>query len=145
MVASARGPVKLPRSTLTPYWASYGLRDPDGPGRLHVDHAPARSCHPSHLRGEIDVLTAPELTGALLLTLQPQRPDLLIDLRPVTFIDTSGLTALALVRHRAVTRGGRARLICTHARTLWMLGHPRLGFGLEVLPAVPDTRSPCLP
>ncbi|MFD9905877.1 STAS domain-containing protein [Streptomyces sp. NPDC059063] len=89
------------------------------------------------LHGEIDVLTAPELTGALMLSLNGESPDLLVDLRSVQFIDGTGLAALAVVRRRADSRHGRMRLICTRPITLWVLRHPRLGFDFEVLDDIP--------
>ncbi|MCC5477813.1 STAS domain-containing protein [Streptomyces barringtoniae] len=67
------------------------------------------------LHGEIDVLTAPALSRRLdALTTSPQ-PDLVLDLRPVTFIDCSGLGVLCRARNRALARQGRLRLITQSA------------------------------
>ncbi|MGP9019579.1 STAS domain-containing protein [Streptomyces sp. BR1] len=89
------------------------------------------------LRGEIDILTTPELTSSLLLLLDGPSPDLLIDLRSLAFIDGTGVAALADVRSHADDRNGRLRLICVHRITLWMLRHPCLGADFDILDHVP--------
>ncbi|MEU7583926.1 hypothetical protein AB0B50_40830 [Streptomyces sp. NPDC041068] len=53
---------------------------------------------PANLHKKIDILTAPELTSALLLLVDGPAPDVLVDLRNLDFIDGAGLTALATVQ-----------------------------------------------
>lgn len=89
------------------------------------------------LRGEIDILTTPELTSGLLLLLDGPSPDLLVDLRSLAFIDGTGVAGLADVRDHADERHGRLRLICIHKITLWMLRHPCLGADFDILDHVP--------
>lgn len=52
--------------------------------------------------GEVDLATAPHLAGALL---ELTDRDVAVDLTAVTFLDTSGISALAL-GNRAVTKAG---------------------------------------
>ncbi|MFF1296275.1 MULTISPECIES: STAS domain-containing protein [unclassified Streptomyces] len=63
------------------------------------------------LRGEIDILEAPPLSARLDTLTAGPCPDLLLDLRPVSFIDCSGLRVLCRVRNRVLTRHGRLRLV----------------------------------
>ncbi|WP_194236204.1 STAS domain-containing protein [Streptomyces acidicola] len=87
----------------------------------HTGHAP---CHRERtvggttvveLHGEIDILTAPAVTARLdSLTARPH-PDLVLDLRPVTFIDCTGVGLLCRTRNRTVARDGRLRLVTDSA------------------------------
>lgn len=63
------------------------------------------------LRGEIDLLTVPSLSARLDDLTAGPRPDLIVDLRDVSFIDCSGLGMLCRARNRVRTREGRLRLI----------------------------------
>ena len=60
------------------------------------------------VRGEVDSTTAPGLRDCLLDVLaRPGLTALEVDLAQVTFLDSAGLSALA-VAHRAAVSGGRA-------------------------------------
>ncbi|MCL6731553.1 STAS domain-containing protein [Streptomyces neyagawaensis] len=73
------------------------------------------------LRGEIDVVTAPALAARLdALTSRPH-PDLVLDLRPVDFIDCSGLGVLCRARNRARDQHGRLRLVTDDSGFLRLL------------------------
>jgi anti-anti-sigma factor len=89
------------------------------------------------LCGEIDLLTAPGIAYRLDGLTRSGRPDLLIDLRPVSFCDWSGLRVLARAHERAGVRRGRVRLICTDPTILRILRHPLLRLGFEVLAELP--------
>ncbi|MEV0114878.1 STAS domain-containing protein [Streptomyces sp. NPDC050844] len=89
------------------------------------------------LHGEIDLLTAPALSALLAPLTACARPDVLVDLRQVAFIDGTGLAVLAVARNTATAHEGRLRLICTHPLTLWILHCPGLGFGFDVLEGLP--------
>ncbi|QDO43562.1 STAS domain-containing protein [Streptomyces sp. RLB3-17] len=89
------------------------------------------------LHGEIDLLTAPVLSALLTPLTVCARPDVLVDLRQVAFIDGTGIAVLAVARDAATAHDGRLRLICTHPITLWILLHPGLGFGFDVLEGLP--------
>ncbi|MER5257198.1 MULTISPECIES: STAS domain-containing protein [unclassified Streptomyces] len=100
------------------------------------------SCSLVIVCGEIDLLTAPGLVCHLDWLTYTGRPDLLIDLRPVSFMDTSGIKALARARDRATGRCGKIRLVCTRPATLRLLHHPVMRLGLETLEALPSPEPP---
>lgn len=87
--------------------------------------------------GEIDLLTAPVFNAQLAPLTDCTEPDVLVDLRQVTFIDGTGIAVLVIARNAAAARDGRLRLICTHPITLWILHHPGLGLGFDVLKDLP--------
>ncbi|MFE6282100.1 STAS domain-containing protein [Streptomyces sp. NPDC057877] len=94
------------------------------------------------LRGEIDVHTARFVTARLDALTAGPCPDLVLDLRGMSFIDCTGIGALCRARNRVLTRRGRLRLVSTDPRFLRVLGALRLDDVFEVrarLPrAVPD-------
>lgn len=67
------------------------------------------------LRGEIDILTVPPLEARLDALTAGPRPDVVLDLRPVFFIDCTGLGLLCRTRNRVLARGGRLRLVSDSA------------------------------
>lgn len=73
------------------------------------------------LRGEIDLLTAPPLSARLDTLTAGPCPDLVLDLRQVSFIDCSGLSVLCRARNRVLARHGRLRLVADSARFLRVL------------------------
>lgn len=60
--------------------------------------------------GELDLATADGLSARLLQLADAGRPTLL-DLSPLTFMDSSGLRALMLARERAVRDSWRLRIV----------------------------------
>ncbi|MFE9115104.1 STAS domain-containing protein [Streptomyces collinus] len=64
-------------------------------------------------------------------------PDLVLDLRPVSFIDCAGLGVLCRVRNRVRARHGRLRLITGSIRLARVLRHTGLAGVFEVLPGMP--------
>ncbi|MFF8729261.1 STAS domain-containing protein [Streptomyces sp. NPDC015171] len=94
------------------------------------------------LRGEIDLLTVSALTERLdALTASP-RPDLVLDLRPVTFIDCTGLGILCRARNRALARKGRLRLVTESAFLRRLLRATGLRDVFEVCACLPEP-APC--
>ncbi|MFD4556613.1 STAS domain-containing protein [Streptomyces sp. NPDC058469] len=84
------------------------------------------------LRGEIDLLTAQPLSARLdTLTADP-RPDLVLDLRSLSFIDCAGLSVLCRAQNRIVARGGRLRLVTSNTGFLRILRHAVLGGVFEI-------------
>ncbi|NGN64834.1 STAS domain-containing protein [Streptomyces sp. A7024] len=73
------------------------------------------------LRGEIDLAALPRLQPHIDFATGGHGPQIVIDLRQVTFLDCSGLRLLCRARTRAEERGGRVRLICDHPLTLRIL------------------------
>ncbi|CAM5361821.1 Anti-sigma factor antagonist OS=Streptomyces alboniger OX=132473 GN=CP975_27955 PE=3 SV=1 [Streptomyces alboniger] len=86
------------------------------------------------LCGEIDVATAPAVTACLDTLPHADCTRLVIDLRQVTFMDGTGLRVLTRARTRG---GGQLRLVCTHAATLRLLGHPSLRLHFDILDRLP--------
>jgi anti-sigma B factor antagonist len=85
-----------------------------------------------HLRGELDVQSAPTLR-ARLLDLLPQRVPLIVELRGLEFMDSSGLAALLELRSRARQVGwpvevrgasGRVRELLERTGTLALVEAP---------------------
>jgi anti-sigma B factor antagonist len=81
------------------------------------------------LRGELDVQGAPVLRGQL-LDLLPERPPLVVDLRELDFMDSSGLAVLLELRSRARQHGwnvsvrgarGRVRELLERTGTLTLV------------------------
>ncbi|MFH8568642.1 STAS domain-containing protein [Streptomyces sp. NPDC017993] len=67
------------------------------------------------LEGEQDVLTAPRVS-ALLTAAAATRDRILVDLRNVTFMDTTGLDPLVTTARRLLTTGGSVTLVVTDQR-----------------------------
>jgi anti-sigma B factor antagonist len=96
------------------------------------------------LRGEIDLATAVPLSARLdALTCDPH-PDLVLDLRRVSFVDCAGLATLCRTRNRVRARHGRLRLVTDSSRLLRVVRAAGLGGVFEVhsdLRDVPDRTS----
>lgn len=60
--------------------------------------------------GEVDLATAPLLDRHLSTTIGPHEPEVVIDLRMVSFMDASGLAVLIRADNQARSHGGRLRL-----------------------------------
>lgn len=84
------------------------------------------------LRGEIDLLSAQPLSARLDLLTAGPRPDLVLDLRSVSFIDCAGLGVLCRARNRTTARGGRLRFVTGDTGFLRILRHAQLGGVFEI-------------
>ena len=79
------------------------------------------------VRGEIDVATAPEFEDGLGRAVREARPlGLVVDLTAVTFMDSSGLTALARVVERQRLAGGALAIVTDDSRVRTMFEVARL-------------------
>ncbi|KUM97344.1 hypothetical protein AQI88_08560 [Streptomyces cellostaticus] len=115
--------------------------DPAWPAGSTTDCAPGEATVVP-LHGEIDLLTATALAQRLdELTAHP-RPDLVLDLRPVSFIDCTGLGVLCRTRKRVLSRRGRLRLVADSAGLLLILRATGLSGVFEVLPQLPRASGP---
>lgn len=82
------------------------------------------------LYGEIDLVAAiPPASGLDVLSSGP-RPDLVLDPRPVSFIDCAGLSVLCRTRNRVRARRGRLRLVAGNGGFLRVRRAAGLGGGL---------------
>ena len=68
--------------------------------------------------GEIDMLTAPRVTDALIAQLSPRPEVMVVDMEGVRFLGSMGLTALALTERVARERGVELRVVATSRATL---------------------------
>ncbi|WP_405952521.1 STAS domain-containing protein [Streptomyces prunicolor] len=84
------------------------------------------------LSGEMDLLTAQPLSARLDMLTAGPRPDLVLDLRSVTFIDCAGLSVLCRARNRTAVRGGRLRFVTGDTGFLRILRHAQLGGVFEI-------------
>ncbi|MGA4843926.1 STAS domain-containing protein [Streptomyces sp. G45] len=94
------------------------------------------------LRGDIDLGTAAALTARLDAVTAGAEPDVILDLRAMTFIDCSGLGLLCRVRNRVVERHGRLRLVTDSPRFLRVLRQAGLAGLFDVRPHPPAPHAP---
>jgi len=73
------------------------------------------------VEGEVDLYTAPRLRCRMTALLEAGWRDLVIDLRSVSFIDSSGLGALVQCRALAERLGTSVSLVCTQPHLLKIL------------------------
>ncbi|MCZ4099222.1 STAS domain-containing protein [Streptomyces sp. SID13666] len=86
------------------------------------------------LWGELDVLAAAGLSPFLDALARVADSDFIIDLRPVTFIDCSGLSLLCRFRMHALENGGRIRIVSADPSFTRLLRLTRLGRVFEIHP-----------
>jgi anti-sigma B factor antagonist len=104
----------------------------------HLRERPAPRATVLELRGEIDLVTAPSLSARLDALTAHSRPDLVLDMRRVSFIDCTGLGILCRARSRTLARQGRLRLITDSSRFLRVLRHAGLSGAFEVQRHLPE-------
>ena len=77
--------------------------------------------HVVRVKGELDAATAPTLQAKVADTVDEGWERIVIDLREVPFVDSSGLGALVSVRKRALERGSEVVLRSPHDRVRMLL------------------------
>ncbi|CAL9649779.1 STAS domain-containing protein [Streptomyces sp. enrichment culture] len=97
------------------------------------------------LHGDIDLLAVPALNARLDRLTAVGRPDLVIDLSAVDFIDCSGIGVLCRAWKRALARHGRLRLVCDSPRFLRILRQVRLDDVFDVRPRLADALGGAAP
>ncbi|MBN0043708.1 STAS domain-containing protein [Streptomyces actuosus] len=90
-------------------------------------------------RGDLDLLSAPPLSARLDTLTAGPRPDVVLDLRAVSFIDCAGLGVLCRARNRALARQGRLRLVADNAHFLRIVRHVGLDGVFDIMPRLPET------
>ncbi|MGW2642808.1 STAS domain-containing protein [Streptomyces sp. NPDC001348] len=90
------------------------------------------------LSGEIDILTAPSLGARLDDLTAAALPDLVMDLRAVSFIDCAGLRVLCHARNRVMERHGRLRLVTDSHQFLRVLSGAGLVGVFEIYDRLPE-------
>ncbi|NNN30157.1 STAS domain-containing protein [Streptomyces sp. S3(2020)] len=91
--------------------------------------------------GEIDMATAGFLAEHLHAATEGERPDVLVDLRPVDFFDCSGLRVLCRADSRAREHGGRLRIVSRSARIRQLLRASGLLGRFPPLPDLPEQQG----
>ncbi len=92
----------------------------------------------AHLTGEIDIYTTPDVQAALQEIEVAPGGVVVVDLREVTFLDSSGIGAVIGLHRRAARHGGHVRVVCVGA----ILRLVRLMHLDEVLEVVTDLEHP---
>ena len=75
--------------------------------------------------GDVDVYTSPQLREHLLAVAEAEPQELLVDLRRVDFIDSTGLGVLVIALKRQNAHGGKFGIVCdspTVLKTLSLTG-----------------------
>jgi len=87
--------------------------------------------------GEIDVYTAPVLRERLAALHEAGRHDIVVDLRAVRFMDSTGLGVLVGVLKRVRLAGGRLALVIDSERVLKVFHITALTQIFEIHPSLP--------
>ena len=93
--------------------------------------------------GEIDVASAPALRDAVLALLNRGADSLVVDLRGVTFLDSTGVGSLLRIHHRASLLGGAVHFVADQPAVLRVLDMMQLRRRLHVTPTVADVATCC--
>lgn len=91
-----------------------------------------------HVRGEVDVLTAPALADELGRTSETDAARLVVDLDGVDFLDSTGLGVLVNARKRITGAGGRFSVASSNPRITKLFSITGLD---ELFDIHPDTDS----
>ncbi|MGV4980558.1 anti-sigma factor antagonist [Streptomyces sp. NRAIS4] len=94
------------------------MRDEPAPLTRHLRAYEHRAHTVLELRGEIDLVSATEIGPSLDRVTGRPGARVVVDLRPVTFFDCSGLRLLYRARARVLDGGGQLHVVCTHPLTL---------------------------
>ncbi|MGK4906913.1 STAS domain-containing protein [Streptomyces albus] len=94
------------------------------------------------LHGEIDLAVVLATTPQLYALTTAPAPRLVADLRPVSFIDCSGLALLVDIRARVLAGGGTFTLVCADPRVLRLLRITGLAAVLAPVPELPELSAP---
>ncbi|MEA2472359.1 MAG: anti-sigma factor antagonist [Thermoleophilaceae bacterium] len=95
-------------------------------------HARPEGIH-VELTGELDLASAPKLEDELKRVERDEPPVILLDLRPLSFMDSSGLRALLAADARAREGGRRLVLVRGDERVQRVLRITRLDERLEIV------------
>jgi len=95
--------------------------------------------------GEIDVATAPALRDALLGLLNRGVDSLVVDLRGVTFVDSTGVGSLLRIHHRQGLLGGSVHFVADQPAVLRVLELMQLTRRLHVTPSISAVSRCCPP
>ncbi|MEV0274853.1 STAS domain-containing protein [Streptomyces sp. NPDC050610] len=89
------------------------------------------------LYGELDIWSTVTLAGHVESLLDRSCPDVVVDLRAVTFLDASGLRMLLRIKHQVADKGGALRIVRPSPRVWRVLRLTRLDRSFTVLDGLP--------
>jgi anti-sigma B factor antagonist len=112
------------------------------PGSGAVDVMPDRERVLVRPLGDVDIATAEQLERPVVELIERGFSRVVLDLRGVTFLDSSGVHALVQCRERAEERGARMSIILGGAATRRVLDITGLIDHFEIEPAVDGHRPP---
>lgn len=95
--------------------------------------------------GELDVATAPALRDTLLGMLNRGVDSLVVDLRGVTFVDSTGVGSLLRIHHRQGLLGGQVHFVADQPAVLRVLELMQLTRRLHVTPTISAIATCCPP
>lgn len=95
------------------------------------------------IMGEVDVASAPALRDKALALLNRGTDALVLDLRGVTFMDSTGVGSLLRIHHRASLLGATVHFIVDQPSVLRVLDVMQLRRRLHVAPSVAAIASCC--
>jgi anti-sigma B factor antagonist len=93
--------------------------------------------------GELDVASAPALRDRLLALVNRGAPSLVVDLRGVTFIDSTGIGSLLRIHHRQGLVGGSVHFVADQPAVLRVLDLMQLTGRLHVVPSIAAVSDCC--
>jgi anti-sigma B factor antagonist len=93
--------------------------------------------------GEIDVTNAPALRDCLLALLNRGADSLVVDLRGVTFVDSTGAGSLLRVFHRQGLLGGSIHFVADQSAVLRVFDLMQLTRRLHVTPSIAAVDGCC--
>jgi anti-anti-sigma factor len=97
---------------------------------LHTESAPGRTI--IRVTGDLDLATAPELERELLGALGGSSAEVVLDLAPVTFLDSSGLRAVLVGAREAKAAGRRLLVLPGDGQALRVIELAQVGEHLEL-------------
>ena len=100
-----------------------------------------RDCEVLRVTGEIDVYTAPDLRERVVHLIDNGTRHLIIDLSPVTFLDSTGLGVLVGSLRRLRAHGGSLKLVISAKRIMEIFRITGLNRAFALYPSVPDAMS----
>jgi anti-sigma B factor antagonist len=93
--------------------------------------------------GDVDVSCASALRDNLLALVNRGVPSLVVDLRPVTFIDSTGVGSLLRIFHRQTLLGGATHFVADHSPVLRVFEVMQLTRRLHLVPSLAAVDGCC--
>ena len=113
---------------------------PRGPVALRLTRRVRAELTVLELAGEVDLLTVSRLAAGLDDEVRHGDSDVIVDLRPVQFIDSSGLHVLLGAQRRLARQGRGLGIVCTPGPVLRVFELSRLLDTLDVVDSVREFR-----